>query len=996
MASELRLQTPHVARPQLVAALAGARMALVAAPGGYGKTALGTELAQALGLGSAHAPLAAGDHDGAALVARLVSALRRAQLSDPAIAMEAQRGDPPGAVDELCTALARVREPILLIVDDAHHADEDGGRLLARLARQLPGDHRLLILARHAPAGLALGSAILAIDADRLAFTTPEVQALLVARFDIAIDATQADELRRATGGWAAAVVLAGETLARSADRDAELTAIVRGRVPLRSLVQRQLEGLDARDREAIVALAHLPLLSATVVEAVSGDGALLRRIGASGIPVGERPDGWWEMPGPVQEVVARLRPLTAGTALAAAPVYARHGELSAAVKLLLAAGCADEAAGMLSDLTPGEAETVGYLEFQTLIDVIPDAATARHPEALLHLARTCEASVRMQRRRDALAGARALAVANGDAALRRALDAEIARDLVRDERADDAEALALEVLTGAERDELATRARALGVVGQAAAWRRDLTSLVSAQRHLQESYALCVQVGHPDWASQAAAILGVHVFYARGDFDSALRWLEVSLEGMASRTIYRGVMLTFYGDVLVNCGRFTDAEAAIEQARALGELLNDPRLTGYAHWSGARLASQRGDRSRTVAEILATEVHADEWFDHPTGVDFLADSADLLDRVGESERAVAYLERARPRREAEPIAFDSAEAAILARSGDPDAARLALDRLSRQRIEPRERWRITLLSAYAALRTGDPVAGQLAADAFELAAGLGHPELPMARDREMAERLVGLAANAGSTAAAALRGVRPRLTARLLGGFELRRGGETLTPPPGRPELLVKLLACHGGRLPAEQAIELLWPEVAPQSGRKRLRNVLNRLRAGAPGVVSRDGDVLSLGDVEVDADLFEHHARRALAGGQASAVRIAIAQYRGPLLPDDRFESWAVDHRVRLERLYVELLDAAAARAQDAGEVDEAVRLIDRALDLDPADEQRCHRSSSLLLSQGRRSAALALLDRTSRAMAGLSLPISTRHHELVALARGEPVSA
>jgi ATP/maltotriose-dependent transcriptional regulator MalT/DNA-binding SARP family transcriptional activator len=990
-----RLQTPHVARQRLVDAVASARVALVAAPSGYGKTALSAEVAHAVGCASANAPLAAGDRDGAALVARLVSALWRAQLSDPATATQSERADPPAAVDALCTALARARDPILLIVDDAHHVDLDGGRLLARLAGQLPVGHRLLILARHMPAGLQLGATIVTVGGDRLAFTSAEVETLLKTRFDVTIGDAQADELRRATGGWAAALVLAGEALARAEDRDAEITAIVRGRAPLRRLVERQLEGMGAGDRGVVVQLAHLPLLAAAIVEAVSGDGALLGRLGASGIPVGERPDGWWEMPGPVQELVARFAPLAADTALLAAPVYAQRGEVSAAVKLLLSASCAEEAVAMLSRLTPEEAETIGYLEFQTLIDSIPPAAVERHPGALLHLARTCEATARVRRRSDALDHARSLAVLTQDTVLERALDAEIARDLIRDERPSEAESLALGVLAHAEAGELATRARALGVLGQAAAWRRDITSLVTAQRQLQESYELCLQVGQPGWASQMAGMLGIVVFYARGDFDSALRWVELALEGMASRTTYRAVVLTFYADVLVNCGRFTDAEAAIDEARAVGELLTDDRVCAYAHWSGARLASQRGDRGQTLSELLAAEAHVDDWFDHPTGVDFLADAADLLDRVGDTDRALTYLERARPQRDAEPVAFGTAEGAVLARSGDPDAARVALDRLAGLRIEPRERWRITLLAAYAALRAGDPSAGHLAADAFELAGALGRPELPMVRERALAERLVGLAAAGGSVAAAALQEVSPRLTVRLLGGFELRRGGATLSLPPGRPELLVKLLACHGGRLPAEQTIELLWPEVAPQSGRKRLRNVLNRLQASAPAVVSRDGEVLSLGDVEVDAELFEYGARRALAASHASTARIAIAQYRGPVLPDDPFEPWAADSRERLERLFIDLLDAAAAQAELAGEVDEAVRLIDRALELDPSDEDRCHRGAALLLSQGRRSAALALLTRGARALDSLGVPTSAHHHELMAAARGEAAS-
>jgi DNA-binding SARP family transcriptional activator len=305
------------------------------------------------------------------------------------------------------------------------------------------------------------------------------------------------------------------------------------------------------------------------------------------------------------------------------------------------------------------------------------------------------------------------------------------------------------------------------------------------------------------------------------------------------------------------------------------------------------------------------------------------------------------------------------------------------------QRLQPRDRWWIALLRAYAALRGGDERAGPLAAEAFEQAAALGKPFLPLVREREVAEQLIELAAAHGSAAAVALRQTEQPVTVAVLGRFEVRRAGELVRLPPGKPEQLVKLLAVSGGRIPAEQAIEELWPEVDPQSGRKRLRNVLNRLHVVAPDLANRQGDVLELGEAEVDADVFERQARDVL-DRQEGAHRLALARYRGELLPDDRYESWAAAPRERLERLFIALLDAAAAAAEASGQVDEALRHVERALTVDPYDEARYLRGARLLLDQGRRAAALAMLTRGAEAFARLGVPVPGEHEALAAEAR------
>ncbi|HTW99196.1 MAG TPA: tetratricopeptide repeat protein [Acidimicrobiales bacterium] len=645
-----------------------------------------------------------------------------------------------------------------------------------------------------------------------------------------------------------------------------ELAGILGQQRPLRYLVSRQLDELDDDCRRSIVQLAHLPLLSPAIARAVSGDRGLLGRAAASGLPVTVRVDGWWELPGPVQEQLQRIAPLEAITASAAASVYARAGELSEALHLLVRAGQAEEAADLLAGLSPQDADDLGYLELKTLIDALPDEAVDRRPRVLLHLARTCEPAAQTRLRVAALSRAAIPAQAVGDMVLVRELEAERARDLARDGRADEAKQLAERLLGETGPDELATRARLLDVMGRATAWQRlDDESLARAEVLLREAHALCRRLGQRSWASQVVLPLAHGVYFVRGRHDQAIGRFEEALSELPTCSPHRGVILSFYADALVDCGRYEQAEAAIEEERRLGSLLGDHRISAYATWSAAKLASQVGDAPRTLAEMRATEAERHDWFDHLTGVTFLADAADLLDRVGEHEAARDFLERAQARRDEEPLGVATAEAAVLARSGDPEEAEHKLDELEAMaRLEPRERWRLTMFRAYARLRRGDhDGAGKLAAAAFEQVAALGDPSLALARERAVAEALIGPAATAGSSAAARLGSSVQPLAITVLGRFEVRRSGQLVSLPIGKPEQL----AVSGRQLPAEVAIEALWPGVSPPSGRQRLRNALHRLRSAAPDVVARVGDLLALSaTAEIDAVQFEREARSAL----------------------------------------------------------------------------------------------------------------------------------
>ncbi len=278
--------------------------------------------------------------------------------------------------------------------------------------------------------------------------------------------------------------------------------------------------------------------------------------------------------------------------------------------------------------------------------------------------------------------------------------------------------------------------------------------------------------------------------------------------------------------------------------------------------------------------------------------------------------------------------------------------------------------------------------AAPFAAQAYAAAEALGHPDLPARHEPDIAAALGAVSAP-------------PALHVTLLGGFGVTADGRALAPPPGRGATFVKLLALAGGPLTGEEAVEVLWPGSDGPTGRRRLRNLLNRVRATCGELVAREGESLVLApEADVDARRFEEAAaavRAAADGERAGLARAALARYAGDLLPTDRYEPWASAPRERLRRRYLDLLDLLADDAVERGDLDEAIRLLDQAQVAEPLDESRYVRAAELLLFQGRRGSAAVLVERALALRAGLGLAESRRSrapHATGAEAVGRPL--
>jgi len=690
--------------------------------------------------------------------------------------------------------------------------------------------------------------------------------------------------------------------------------------------------------------------------------------------------DGWWQLAGGTREFLAALAPLDPDVAEAAAEAYLSAGELRASLNVLLRAELAERAAALIAGLSPERLESLDPSELGALIDVLPDKAIASHPRVLLHFARACEPAAQVRARAAALERARAL-VSGRAGPIQREVEVEVGRDLAGEGRAEEAEALVSAVLANCSEKEIATQARALDVLGRVAAAAGGDEGLRRAEVQLEKALVLCRALGQVGWAGQVIMALVDRVYFARGQYDLAMRRIDELLLGLPGRSHHRAVVLSFRGNILIDCGRYAEAESTLAEARRLIDATGDQRAAGYVAWDAARLASQRGDPAATMAALREAEVHRGDWFEHSTGAEFLADAADLLDRVGAEEPARLYLSRARERAGEVEVEFSIAEAATLARSGDPAAARAALaDVRLMPRLQRREGWRLSLLEGYAALREGDPGAAALAGRAFDEAAALGVPALPQFREHRIAERLLPLAAAAGSVSAARLTAERPPLEVSLFGELGLARGGQVLTLPGGKPQELVELVAASGGRIAAVDAIEVLWPEATAESGRRGMRNALNRLRRTAGEVLIRDGETLRLSEpTRVDLLDFERGAHDTLGNeSDVAAIELALACYGGELLTARR-ESWVEGPRERTRELYVSLLDLLAESVEAEGDLRRALEAIEAAIEVDPLGERRYLIAARILAAQGRQGSASRMLARGIEAIsgAGLSAP-------------------
>jgi LuxR family maltose regulon positive regulatory protein len=201
-------------------AAAGARVVSVAAPAGYGKSALLGQWAEESPHQVAWLSLEREDNDPAVFLAYVAAALARLGPVDT----DAFRARlPPGTsvasivARRVTAALGSVPEPLTLVLDHAEVLDNNQCRdAIGELAVRLPPAAHLIVASRGSPpvplSALRSRGALVEVGTDDLAMNVDEARALMEgAGVDLADD--DLEELVRRTEGWPAGLYLAALAL---------------------------------------------------------------------------------------------------------------------------------------------------------------------------------------------------------------------------------------------------------------------------------------------------------------------------------------------------------------------------------------------------------------------------------------------------------------------------------------------------------------------------------------------------------------------------------------------------------------------------------------------------------------------------------------------------------------------------------------------------------------------------------------------------------------
>ena len=607
-------------------------------------------------------------------------------------------------------------------------------------------------------------------------------------------------------------------------------------------------------------------------------------------------------------------------------------------------------------------------------------------PGGLLDAARESEVGLRLRARTAALDELQALLDAGAAPPApdgrnwQLELDAERALDHARLLELTEARALAERLRETADDCPIAY-ARATEALGRAHAWEGTDAATRAAEPLLLEAAKRYADLGFTEWQGYALFWLGNAVFFQNGAVPQAVDFMREALDVLAPDSPRRPAVLSFLADALGYAGRWDEAEAVLDQAVEQAAKSNDLMGRAYVAWSRARMASCQGDARKTARLVAEAERDSTDWFDIHAGATFLADAAEMLDRVGDREGADEYLRRAIAKRPTDEFVHQ-ARAVLLARRGDPDEALRALHSLVRGAwLEKRWVWRHTLFEAFATLRAGRSDAGRIAARAFEQAAANGGIEVAACGEPELVRALAPLAEAAGSVHARTLLAPGATLVVRLFGTTRVSHADGEVALPPGQAAELVRMLAVSPHGMSVDAVLEWFFEDLDPATGRHRLRQVLSRLRSVAGDVVVRDGESLRLAPAWVDVHAFREASDRALAthgSSRVEAAHTALAIWSGPPLPNDPYAGWATAPREQLRRRYLALLDLVATDATERGSIDEALRALAVAREEDPYDESRYERAAELLVRAGRRGAAVQLVRQAEAALAEIAVPL------------------
>lgn len=467
---------------------------------------------------------------------------------------------------------------------------------------------------------------------------------------------------------------------------------------------------------------------------------------------------------------------------------------------------------------------------------------------------------------------------------------------------------------------------------------------------HLQQSVVLLRAAGDDENLGTAMAKVGAARLLG-GDFVGAVAALDevIALAAHRPRRDMGLVFARFWrGWAAYGAGEYDRAHEFFLPNLVIGQELNLPTTVAHTLVGLARVAIARDDVEEAcslVMEGLEMEVAIGDAWGVALALDVVALAAEKRNRHDDAARLVAGTEAHRER-------------LAMALPGPAPFEREQF--VARLKQELGKRY-TAVCSEGRALSTPELVSLALAEAA-----------------RHTSEHRISI------TAELAVPKVEIRRTLRVmaLGPLQVFVGGQLIEPAAwgsARPrELLVYLLMYPEGRT-KEQVGLVFWPEASASQLRNNFHVTLHRLRRALGGAewITLSGDRYrvepSLLD-DFDVASFERDvkdARRALTRGEGGALaklEQTLTRFRGDFLDGEPVGDWHLEHRDRLQRVYVDALMELGARQSLDDRPVKAIETYRRVLSRDPLHEEaalelmRCHAAT------GERAQALKVFRRLS----------------------------
>jgi DNA-binding SARP family transcriptional activator len=225
------------------------------------------------------------------------------------------------------------------------------------------------------------------------------------------------------------------------------------------------------------------------------------------------------------------------------------------------------------------------------------------------------------------------------------------------------------------------------------------------------------------------------------------------------------------------------------------------------------------------------------------------------------------------------------------------------------------------------------------------------------------------------------------KLIIHLLGDFSVSLGTQQISEAAfarRKARQLLKLLALQSEfRLHRDRVLDLLWPELPPESATGQLHKAVHHIRralasaqpATAPEKLLevKEGELKlwASGGVTTDVHLFTSLTQRALSTREVSDLECAVAAYRGDLLPADLYADWTVESRDALKDKATCLYKTLAEVYANTGQLAKAEETYQLALCKEGSREDLHRALFQLYAKQGNKEGLEGAFERYRRSL-------------------------